>query len=145
MGRIDFKSKTNKRQVLALLVVAPLCIEVFFISWNFAAIKGNHETLLLLIPPAIALEVILVYFFRVVLLHFRSIKAQILQLELRVALCQFIEGYSTYAKTMKKDDGASLDKFEKLIFSGLSANEDQMPTTFDGAEALTKLFKDIKS
>jgi hypothetical protein len=74
----------------------------------------------------------------------RSIKAQMVQLELRQALCQFIESYAKYSKKIKDDNGAALDKFENLIFSGLAVNENAVPTSFDGLEPLANLIKSFK-
>ena len=54
----------------------------------------DRVSLVYLLPPAVDFELIAIYFFRVVLMHFRSVKAQLLQLDLRIALCQFIENYT---------------------------------------------------
>ena len=95
--------------------------------------------------PSITLEVILVYFFRVVLAQYRSIKAQLLQLELRAALCQFIEKYAEFAAKTTEAKAPISEKFESLIFSGILANEDQIPSTFDGVEQFAKLIDALKS
>jgi len=75
--------------------------------------------------------------------HFQSIKTQLLQLELRKSLCQFIESYSTFSTDIKARDPSALEKFENLVFSGLKRRKP--PSTFDGIEQLAKLFKGIKS
>lgn len=130
---------------LGLLVVAPVILDVWFISSHLDSLEKYKEMLLFGVPPMVTLEVLLVYFFRVVLVHFRSIKAQLLQLELRTALCQFIESYSTYSEKIKEKNPTALEKFESLVFSGLLASEEQLPSTFDGTEQLAKLFKTMKS
>ena len=131
---------------LGLLVVAPVIAEVIFlISLHIDSFEKYKQSLIFILPPVVALEVLFIYFFRVVLVHFRSIKAQLLQLELRTALCQFIESYSTYSEKIKKQNPTALDKFESLVFSGLLASEEQLPSTFDGTEQLAKLFKSMKS
>lgn len=130
---------------LGLLVVAPVILDVWFISSHLDSLEKYKEILLFGVPPMVTLEVLLVYFFRVVLVHFRSIKAQLLQLELRTALCQFIESYSTYSEKIKEKNPTALEKFESLVFSGLLASEEQLPSTFDGTEQLAKLFKSMKS
>ncbi|MDO9221069.1 MAG: hypothetical protein Q7T90_08585, partial [Thiobacillus sp.] len=107
-------------------------------------IEKHKTTLLYTLPALITLEVILVYFFRVVLAHFRSLKAQLLQLDLRTALCQFIQSYADYAGKIKKQDASALEKFESLVFSGLLSNEESLPSTFDGTEQLTKLVKSLR-
>jgi hypothetical protein len=131
---------------LGVLVVAPVIAEVIFlISLHIDSFEKYKQSLIFILPPVVALEVLFIYFFRVVLVHFRSIKAQLLQLELRTALCQFIESYSSYSEKIKKQNPTALDKFESLVFSGLLASEEQLPSTFDGTEQLAKLFKSMKS
>ena len=94
--------------------------------------------------PIIGLEFVLIYFFRVVLNHYHSIQTQIMQLELRQSLCEFIQSYAKYAKEIKTDDKDALEKFENLIFSSILSNPDKVPGTFDGVEGLTSLLKELK-
>ncbi|OOH86552.1 hypothetical protein BMT54_10370 [Pasteurellaceae bacterium 15-036681] len=94
--------------------------------------------------PFTGLEIILLYFFRVVLSHYNSIQTQIMQLELRQSLCQFIQSYADYAKEIKEKDGSSLEKFENLIFSSILSNSDKVPSTFDGLEQLANFIKEFK-
>ncbi|KKZ59662.1 hypothetical protein [Haemophilus haemolyticus] len=95
--------------------------------------------------PYLGLEFILLYLFRVVLKHYNSIQTQIMQIELRQSLCQFIQSYADYAKEIKEKDGTSLDKFENLIFSSIVSTSEQVPSTFDGLEHITNLIKSAKS
>lgn len=94
--------------------------------------------------PVIGLEFVLIYFFRVVLTHYHSIQTQIMQLELRQSLCQFIQSYAEYAKEIKASDKDALEKFENLIFSSILSNPDKVPGTFDGIDSLTTLLKEFK-
>jgi hypothetical protein len=89
-------------------------------------------------------ELLMLYFFRIALLNYRSAKAQSLQLDLRIHLCRFIQNYATEANGMRTAAEKSLEKFETLIFSGIAANEETLPTTFDGLDHLAKLVKSIK-
>ena len=93
----------------------------------------------------IALEVILLYLFRVVLLHFRGVSTQMLQINLRISLCQFIQSYSEYSMKIKKQDAGALEKFETLIFSSITSDSDALPSTFDGVEQIAKLVNSIRS
>ena len=95
--------------------------------------------------PFVSIELISLYLFRVILTHYNSIKTQIMQLELRQTLCQFIQSYVEYAKEIKEKDSASLEKFENLIFSSILSTPDKVPSTFDGIEQLSNLIKNIKS
>lgn len=129
---------------LGMAVMLPVVSEAIFIGLHIDNLDKYKQALLFALPPLLTLEILLVYFFRVVLVHFRSIKAQLLQLELRTSLCQFIQSYSTYASEIKQKDASALEKFESLIFSGLIASEENLPSTFDGTEQLAKLIKSIK-
>jgi hypothetical protein len=94
--------------------------------------------------PALSLELLLLYFYRVNLQHLRSTEAQIVQLELRQALCQVIQNYTDYSSEIKAKDPSALERFEALIFSGLRMDEKNVPTSFDGLESLTNLIKSIQ-
>jgi hypothetical protein len=88
-----------------------------------------------LIPVTVA-EIILIFYFRILLGQFNSVNAQLLQLKMRLSLCQFIESYVEF----KKDSGDhDLEKFESLIFSNLMPSAEQVPSTFDGIDQLSKL------
>ena len=129
--------------VMAIGVIAPPIYEVLTLQSGLES-PGSLAKYLYSLAPLAALEIILIYFFRVILVHFRSIKAQLLQLELRSAMCQFIQSYSTYSAEIKKKDASALEKFESLIFSGLLTNEENLPATFDGTEQLAKLIKSVR-
>lgn len=93
----------------------------------------------------VALELMLIYFFRITLQNFRSVKAQLLQLDLRVTLCQFIEGYTKFAKEAKKDDDKEiLTRFEQVVFSSIVTDETGIPSTFDGIEQISGLIERLK-
>ena len=100
---------------------------------------------LLITMPLVAIEILLIYLFRVVLANYQSIKKQLLQIELRMTLCQFIQSYTKYANEMKATDKASLEKFENLIFSGIVMDDQQLPSTFDGIEQISKMMSALKS
>lgn len=96
-----------------------------------------------LIFPTLAIEIILIYFFRVVLSNYNSIKAQILQIELRRSLCQFIQSYADYAKEINDKSAGTLERFEQIIFSGIVSDPDKV-TTYDGIESLANMVKALK-
>ena len=123
---------------LSIITLAPLCFS--FYKKFMAGVDISWQSML----PVIGLEFVLIYFFRVVLTHYHSIQTQIMQLELRQSLCQFIQSYAEYAKKIKNDDKDALEKFENLIFSSILSNPDKVPGTFDGVEGLTSLLKELK-
>lgn len=129
---------------LGLLALTPVGTEIYLFLFQTQLFKSNANILIYSILPIVTIQIILVYFFRVALFNFKSIKAQLLQIELRKTLCQFIQSYTSYAKEMKESDKVSLEKFENLIFSGLISNEENLPSTFDGLEQIGKIVQSIK-
>ena len=134
----EAKKKTLGLLVLLAITVA-LTLAISFSVQTTGAVFSWQSML-----PIIGLEFVLIYFFRVVLTHYHSIQTQIMQLELRQSLCQFIQSYAEYAKKIKTDDKDALEKFENLIFSSILSNPDKVPGTFDGVEGLTSLLKELK-
>lgn len=129
---------------LGVVMVLPVVVELWFTITHIDTIDTHRNTLVYSLPPLIALEVILLYFFRVVLSHFRSITTQLLQINLRISLCQFIQSYSEYSTKIKKQDAGALEKFESLIFSGITSDSESLPSTFDGVEQIAKLVNSIR-
>ncbi|MGA6580795.1 hypothetical protein ACPEHY_22985, partial [Providencia sp. NPDC089923] len=88
-----------------------------------------------------ALTIISLYFFRVALHNYNSIKAELTQIKLRMNLCMFVDNYSDFSKS--KDNREALDKFENIIFSNIQPNENNIPSTFDGLEQLASLIDSL--
>ncbi|WP_311747061.1 hypothetical protein [Proteus terrae] len=88
-----------------------------------------------------ALTIISLYFFRVALQNYNSIKAELTQINLRKNLCMFVDNYSDFSKT--KDNRDALEKFENIIFSNIQLNENNIPSTFDGLEQLASLIESL--
>ncbi|MGN6836445.1 hypothetical protein, partial [Neisseria sp. P0022.S010] len=128
------EAKKKTFHLLASLAITALLPLGFSFCKKFIAnVDISWQSML----PIIGLEFVLIYFFRVVLTHYHSIQTQIMQLELRQSLCQFIQSYAEYAKKIKTDDKDALEKFENLIFSSILSNPDKVPGTFDGVAGLT--------
>lgn len=128
-----------------LLMIFPIYGMVTVYSPSSEINKYTPFTHLLAFLPLISLELILIYFFRVVLHNYKSVQAQILQIELRQTLCQFIQNYADYSKEIRKDDPTALEKFENLIFSGIISDAQNLPSTFDGMDQIGKLLSSLKS
>ena len=127
-----------------LVMITPPAFQIAYVLAHIDTLESNKGLLLYTLPTILAIEVILIYFFRVVLAQFRSVKAQILQLDLRIALCQFVQSYAEYSVKVKKDDPNALAKFEAVVFSSLVPENEGIPSTFDGAEQLANLIKGIR-
>lgn len=130
---------------LGCVMVLPVSFQLVFVLNNIATIDSHRATLAYSLPPLLALELILLYFFRVVLANSRGLQAQLLQLDLRVSLCQFIQSYSEYSTKIKKVDPAALERFEAIVFSAVTSDAEKMPATFDGLEQLGKLVSSLRS
>lgn len=130
--------------IMGALILLPLLLSAYHTLSASSEAAITIQTYLPLFLPLISLELILIYFFRVVLLNHKSVKTQIVQLELRQTLCQFIQDYAEYASDIKTSDQNILEKFENLIFSGIVINPEQVPSTFDGMDQITNLMKSFK-
>ena len=144
------KAKEATRLFWALMAMGFVMIVPFLFELAFS-INGLYEKKpfsidhLLVLLPLVSIEVILIYFFRVLLHNYNSVKAQNMQIELRQTLCQFIQSYAEYAVNIKKQDGSALEKFESLIFSGILTDPAKLPSTYDGIEQIGKLVKSWKN
>ncbi|WP_052237753.1 hypothetical protein [Pectobacterium polaris] len=138
----EMKSALKYTKMLGFLAVTPLLAEIVILSLMYFFDK-KFESFYYFIP-AFTLTIIFLYYFRISLSNYQSIKAQVNQIELRKTLCRFIQKYSDHAKKMKTSDESSLEKFESLIFSNIIPNEDKIPSTFDGMEQLSNLIKSTR-
>jgi hypothetical protein len=133
--------------VIGCLILTPLLLQ--FTSQDstaFARIaEGNLSAASIgKLLSLVGIELILIYFFRIALQNYYSVKAQLLQLDLRQSLCAFIESYVDFAQEKKTKDQDSLSKFESLVFASISPDASKIPNTFDGIEQLAKLIKELK-
>jgi len=145
------RTKINESRVLLGLLVAMGCMMIIpllctIFGWLPENILKDEEPVshLFKLIPFISLEILLIYFFRVILQNYKSVKGQILQIELRQTLCQFIQNYAEYSKEIRTNDSHPLEKFENLIFSGIISDAENLPSTFDGMDQIGKLFSTLK-
>lgn len=130
---------------MGFLIIIPLIVEIILaLQGVYVGLSLGIDRFILLLPM-ISIEVVLIYFFRVILMNHRSVKAQAMQIELRQTLCQFIQSYADYSAKIKKQDGVALEKFESLIFSGILSDPEKLPSTFDGIEQIGNFIKSVKS
>jgi hypothetical protein len=149
----DNLSTEKKREVATLnrllvlfgfLAIAPLIAELIATSLHWDRFSEWNSSMLIAAVPAFSMTVLLVYFFRIVLRRAEAARSQLLQIELRKTLCQFIQSYADYAKEIKGNNPEALAKFENMIFSGIVSTEDKLPTTFDGIDQLSQLVQSIR-
>ncbi|HCT5879224.1 TPA: hypothetical protein OT180_002248 [Morganella morganii] len=133
--------KENALYVLwlsAILVLVPLVIKVSISIFNSGYVSNIYDYGL-----TVTGTVIFIYYFRVALLNYNSIKTELMQIKLRRGLCMFISMYVDFSK--RNDNPESLSKFETLIFSNIIPDDKKVPSTLDGIEQLAKLINSLKN
>lgn len=123
-----------------MAVIISLIVSKYIWSANYLVSNNFDSPIFIIVTISTVLFLfILLYFFRISLVNVKSIKSQILQIDLRLTLCQFIHNYDSDTKDLREGMKESFERFESVIFSPIVATEDQMPVTFDGLEQLTGL------
>lgn len=144
--KIELRNIFITMLVLGGLVISPLLYHFYSISAVESLGSANFAALDIWKLLSLAgVELALLYFFRIALKSYYSVKAQLLQLELRLSLCSFIENYADFAKLRKTKDVDPLAKFESIIFSGITPDDGNVPSTFDGVDQLLRLAKEFKA
>ncbi|WP_124420153.1 hypothetical protein [Pseudomonas sp. R2-60-08W] len=90
---------------------------------------------------SIALEALLLYYFRIIYGQWLIAKKHVLQLSLRHEMCAFV---NEYAKSAKDMDRTTLSKFENLVFSELSADLNAPPSVYDAVDSIAKVISSLK-
>lgn len=137
MKKIELKSEQKYNIFLRVVIAILLSLKLSYAI--FGNVNEFDAKFAFISLSSIFLIAVLIYFFRISLINIKSIKSQILQLDLRLSLCQFIHNYSTESKDMRDNMKDSLEKFESIIFSPIVANEEQIPTTFDNLDQFIKM------
>ena len=145
------KQKELKSNFIALISLGALVLSPLIFQFAVKTLTNTDTTLNTLstteawkLISLVGLEVALLYFFRIALKSYYSTKAQLLQIELRLSLCAFIESYADFAKSRKTKDADPLLKFESIIFSGITPDDNNVPSTFDGIDQIFRLAKELK-
>lgn len=140
----DIYSSKNKERWISLAILFLLAfVSICPIGYKIITEKTNefNDVMMFKYIGYSALTIISLYFFRVALQNYNSIKAELTQINLRKNLCMFIDNYSDFSKT--KDNRDALEKFENIIFSNIQPNENNIPSTFDGLEQLASLIESL--
>ncbi|HFT3285736.1 TPA: hypothetical protein ACHT51_005331 [Klebsiella pneumoniae] len=88
--------------------------------------------------PILSLELLMFYFMRLYYIEGKSIKAQTLQIDQRLSLCEFIHDY-VETKNNSGTEKESWSLFEKLIFSPIQVTSENIPSLLDGASSIAEL------
>ncbi|WP_162488063.1 hypothetical protein [Azospirillum lipoferum] len=140
--KINLKHTNTNLFSMGILLLIPILLSALYTIWLWShstnLVQDLKDKLIFSAPILLPLEAILVYYFRIILKEQLSLKAQILQLELRYSVCAFIEGYAEFTKEIPRE---KLEKFESLVFSGITLDPSAVPGTFDGMDQLINLAK----
>lgn len=128
--------------VLGVLSLGPLLL--YFFSTNDSPVLqgfsgGWTPAIAVKIAAGLGYEVLMLYFFRIVLRNYVVTRHQLTSLQMRLSLCSFIEGYIEFAKKMGQV--RALETFETFVFAPLSADISGVPTTIEGLEQITPLIR----
>ncbi|MBS2788806.1 hypothetical protein [Klebsiella pneumoniae] len=130
---------TNHRSVIIFsswLIATPLFALLNHI-YNFFPVEFNLNALFYFLP-ILSLELLFFYFMRLYYIEGKAIKAQILQIEQRLSLCEFIHDY-VETKNNSGAEKESWSLFEKLIFSPIQVTSENIPSLLDGASSIAEL------
>ncbi|MCM6975071.1 hypothetical protein M8N98_09800 [Enterobacter hormaechei] len=139
----DKKEKELRNSVSAyknlfkFMFICPLMIILAHIYIPERLPQGYNILQLLL--PLVTIEMVMLYYFRLSYLEAKSLRAQLLQIDLKLSLCSFIDNYVKYRKEHNTNVRKVLDSFDSVIFSPIQSNENNIPSMFDGVEALANL------
>ncbi|MEB7623169.1 hypothetical protein NGC49_05430 [Enterobacter vonholyi] len=130
-------SEVAYKNLFGCMFICPLIILVVHVFFPGKIPQGYNVLQVLL--PMITIEMVMLYFFRLSYLEAKSLRAQLLQIDLKLSLCSFIDNYVKYRKEHNTNVRKVLDSFDSVIFSPIQANENNIPSMFDGVEALANL------
>lgn len=132
--RDELKSSRKWMNIYTLfLVFIPIITLVaMFKEWVVFDSIAKHITYSV---PLLTLEILIFYFMRLYYSEVRSIRAQLLQIDLRLSLCEFIHDFIE-KKNESRDHSDSWGNFESLIFSPIQMSADNIPSVLDGANAV---------
>jgi hypothetical protein len=113
------------------------------IPGNTGAIQNSlhpiWDNLYFRIITPIALEILLIYFFRIILRGYNKITTEITQLQNRWILTNFLPAYAEYAKNNKNNP--VLEHFSNFIFKPLISDANDIPKLIDGVKVVANFDK----
>ena len=137
VGLEKFISQKKRAQLIALFMIILLATGVLYAPFQ------AYDSGLFYAPAYLMVELLLIYFFRIVIKSYFSISDQLLQLNNRQALLQFIQPYTDY-KIKNKIAYEQIAKFEDIVFSKISPDMEKVPTSPDLISAIEKIANIVK-
>lgn len=123
--------------IFTSLLAAPPLFTFFnhIFSWIDIGTGLNSLTFYL---PLLTLELLTFYFMRLYYGEVKTLNTQLLQIEHRLSLCEFVHDYID-KKNANNDNKSSWDAFEALIFSPIQISAENIPSLLDGANAVAEI------
>lgn len=140
-----FRTKKKDERDFNLVVVGVLLLAMISLPaclFAFGSFNPNEAIMPQVVRylPFASIELVFLYLFRISIIQFNSIQAQLLQLDLRIAASKFVQEFSAF----KKEADVDISKFESLVFSGIVAELERTPSTFDGIKEIVSSIKGDK-
>lgn len=130
--------------LFGFLVLVPGLADLYLIITKQVDLsKSSLQNVIAVTLAVVSITLLFLYFFRLALRKADSCRAQLLQIQLRMSLCRFIQSYADYSNEIRTKNSDALAKFESLIFSGIVSSDDKLPSTFDGIEQLAAFAKSV--
>ncbi|HGM5807793.1 TPA: hypothetical protein ACKP33_004077 [Serratia marcescens] len=130
-------SEVYYKNLFGCLFIAPIIIIAIHLFKS--ELYPSDFSVIFLIFPFLTIELVLIYFFRLSYLEAKSIRTQLIQIELRLSLCASIENYVEFRKNNIEAGSKVFDIFDSLIFSPIQVNDNNIPSMFDGVDAIADL------
>ncbi|CAH3313202.1 MULTISPECIES: hypothetical protein [Citrobacter] len=127
-------TEMNYKNLFGTVFIAPVIAVI--IHFAFPDLYPKDYSAIFILFPFITIEMAIIYFFRLSYLEAKALRTQLMQIDLRLSLCAFIDGYVEYRRKNNIAIEKVLDSFDALIFSPIQNNENNIPAMFDGLEAI---------
>lgn len=127
-------TEMNYKNLFGTVFIAPVIAVI--IHFTFPDLYPKDYSAIFILFPFITIEMAIIYFFRLSYLEAKALRTQLMQIDLRLSLCAFIDGYVEYRRKNNIAIEKVLDSFDALIFSPIQNNENNIPAMFDGLEAI---------
>ncbi|SFF14620.1 hypothetical protein SAMN05216563_1149 [Phytobacter palmae] len=141
--QIERNSSRIITRVLSGALLIPPVFSFFNHIYSWVSV-GEGLSSLTYYLPLLTVEILVFYFMRLYYSEVRNINTQLLQIEHRLSLCEFIQDYIE-KKNTDKENKESWNLFESLIFAPIQVTPDNIPSVIDGANAVAELAGKIMS
>lgn len=139
----EYATNHKNITIFSMWLIATPLLTLLNHIFNIYPVEFNLNALFYFLP-ILSLELLFFYFMRLYYIEGKSIKAQILQIEQRLSLCEFIHDY-VETKNNSGSEKESWSLFEKLIFSPIQVSSENIPSLLDGASSIAELAGKILS